>query len=222
VSTRQPTDRELLERIHARDATAVEAFYDRYYDRVYRYALTRVQHVDTAADITQEVFLRAVRNLDRVDIEPHGSFFPWLKAIARNVVIDLYRDESRRGDAVLEADLGEHFAAFLDSVPSTLPSAQQILERQEIRTVVRRALQRLPDSQRQVMVYRFIGDMSPRQIAAATGQTVSAVKSLIHRGLVRMRRELADLMPEKRIKTHATTRTEQQQPTERNTVRIRR
>jgi len=88
---RKWTDGELLERIQAGDAVALEEFHSRYYVRLYRAIYLRLESPETAADITQETFLRALDHLDSVTLPPTGSLFPWLYTIARHAIVDMHR-----------------------------------------------------------------------------------------------------------------------------------
>jgi RNA polymerase sigma-70 factor, ECF subfamily len=123
-----------------------------------------------AEDASQEIFLRAYTRLESFD--PTRRFSTWLLAIASNYCIDRLR---RQRLAWLT----------LDDVAYTLPSAERgpegsALDAEE-RDAVQRALMKLPDNYRQVMVLRYWNDMSYDEIAQATGLPESTIKTRLFR-----------------------------------------
>ena len=87
-------DRATLERVRRRDPQALETFFDVYFDRVYGLIRRLVGDATLAEDVTQEVFLKAHRALDRLD--PERDPVPWLMTIAHNACRDLWRSGAYR------------------------------------------------------------------------------------------------------------------------------
>jgi DNA-directed RNA polymerase specialized sigma24 family protein len=84
-----------LARTARTDAAAFDVLYRRHYDRVYRYVRTSLGHDEDAADVAQQVFVQAWRNVGR--FEGRSSFATWLFRIAHNAVVDAQR--GRRADS---------------------------------------------------------------------------------------------------------------------------
>jgi len=168
----------LVERARAGDRQAFGELYDRYAERVYRFALARLDEPADAEDMLQRTFLKAIEALPRYE-ERGLPFGAWLFRIARNALID--RNRVRRvtlplDDAAHHADEADHPARLVEL------SADQ--ER------VRAALSALTAEQRDVLVYRFFAGLSMSEIAALMGKREGSVRSLKSRALASMKRRL--------------------------------
>lgn len=172
-------DERLVQRAISGDADAFASLYDDYADRVYRFALFRVSDVQTAEDLTSQVFLKAWENLNRFQLRG-APFSAWLFRVARNTIIDHYR--TRKETLPLEAALsvGETGDDDVDAR----------VERQQEADWLRAALQRLTEDQRQVLSLRFIEGLSTKEIATVMGKQEGAVRALQMRGL----QALADII----------------------------
>lgn len=153
-----------------RDRAAFAPLYERYADVVYGYCLHRLNNPDVAADVTSQVFLKALANIDRFS---GYSFRSWLFTIARNAVIDRYR--TRKSTDPLEFDLQS---------PETGP--EEIALQSETRMELRNALAHLTDQQQDVVNLRLAG-LTGREIADATGLTLGAVKATQARAFAALR-----------------------------------
>ena len=151
------------------------ALYERYSVAVYRFCFLRLSDRQAAEDATSEVFLRAMRGLDGFR---GGDFVAWLYAIARNVVASSYR--SRKPQEQLDAATE---LADLSDGPEELAMLQAE------RAALRRAVESLPDAQRQVIELHLAG-WSLRDSARAMGKTTDAVKMLRFRAVQGLRGSL--------------------------------
>lgn len=165
----------LVPRCQRGDRGAVEALYALYADRIYRYLLARVGNAELAADLTTDVFVRMIGELARFRLNherPAASFSAWLYRIAANLATDAYRRRGRFTPVSLDPDL-----------PTREPGPDAVIERHETAAWLAQALQRLSEDQRQVVIGKFVEDMSNTEVAAWLGKTEGAVKSLQHRAL---------------------------------------
>jgi RNA polymerase sigma-70 factor (ECF subfamily) len=162
-----------------RDPRAFGVFYDRYATRVYRYLRARTRSDDEAADLTQQVFLRALDALPRYR---HGRtpFAAWLFRIARNSVIDSHR----RRRPTIEWDL----------VPDTLRACEEwgpeerALRREELGRLQRLLLQLEPEK-RDVVLLRFMAGLTAREVAAVLGKSEAAIHKQLSRTLHQLKEE---------------------------------
>jgi RNA polymerase sigma-70 factor (ECF subfamily) len=169
----------LLPRCQRGETAAVEALYDLYADRLYRYLLARVGDPDAAADLTTELFVRVIKRVGGFRLDqrrPAASFSAWLYRIAVNLATDHYRVQRRRPQVSLETEEG-----WL--LPAQNPGPQHVVEQRETGTRLAAALGRLSEEQRLVVIAKFGEEMSNAQIAQWLGKTEGAVKSLQHRAL---------------------------------------
>ena len=141
------------------------------------YAARRVKSPEDAADVVAETFLIAWRKVDKLPLGDDARL--WLFGVARNV---LRRGASRQH---LEHAAIEHLARELQE---SLASA---LAEDEGSSVLRNALARLPDAQREVVLLAAWEELSPREIASVTGVPVSLVRVRLHRARAGLKQALA-------------------------------
>ena len=147
---------------------------------VYRVVAGWVASRQEAEDLTQEVFLRALRHLDGYQ-SASGSFRPYLIAVARNLVRDRWRSQQRH--AVGASDPG--VAEAQDEGPeATLVAA-------EGRGELIAALAQLPFDYQRVLRLRLIEGQSAAEVAAVLERTPEAVRQLQHRALAALRSGMA-------------------------------
>ncbi len=164
----------------------------RYYKRIYHLAYLKTNNAQDAEDVASETFIRALANLGRFRLkDEHPSFYPWLHRIALNLIVDSCRQRPPSGIVSLDAPVIEGMRALLDSpLPGMSASPQEIVERHEVQQLVRSAIAALPADQGDVLIYRFLGDLSAKEIAPLLGRSEAAVKSLLHRAVVSLKREI--------------------------------
>lgn len=184
------TDRQLVERTLAGDAEAFAALYRRYYARIYRLALLRCRNASDAEDIAAETFVRAISHLPTFRFRGE-SLLPWLSRICANLITDSFRQRAP-GVISLDTPTSEGLRALLEGLPGDLPDPQLMAERHETQALVRAAIAKLPPDQADAVVLRFGGDLPLKEIAAALGKTEGAIKSLLHRAMIGMRKVLLD------------------------------
>jgi RNA polymerase sigma-70 factor, ECF subfamily len=167
---------DLLGRARRGDQRALEELCQREWRPVYALAYHALGNVADAQDLTQEVFLRALRSLDRYE-ETSAPFAAYLASIARNLV----RNRARlRPTAVLDDD-----APSAGAGPETLAIEAAEVER------VRAALGELPADQRRVIELRLSEGRSMSETAVLLGRSPDAVRQLQHRALAALRARLS-------------------------------
>lgn len=178
----QPDDDELLDRLRAGDATAFDDLVTRYERRVFAIAFRICRHHDDARDVTQDVFVTALRALSRFRGESRLS--TWLHRVTVNAALDLVRRRSRREGPSVE-EMSDH------------PTEEPGPEAKAIGSVrareVHRALGRLAADQRAVIVLHDLQDLDYSEVAAALDVPVGTVKSRLHRARLSLARELGHL-----------------------------
>jgi RNA polymerase sigma-70 factor (ECF subfamily) len=154
------------------------AIYDEYHSPIYRYIYRQVGDVESARDLTAEVFHRLLRSLqDRGG--PDRNLSGWLYRTAHNMVVDFYRRQQHRRHLPLDETLVDCDDDPVETVERRLSAAQ-----------VRAALQHLTPDQRQVIVLKFLEGLSNQEVAKVLDKPVGAVKSLQHRALATLQRQL--------------------------------
>jgi RNA polymerase sigma-70 factor (ECF subfamily) len=168
------------------DRTQEKAFaeaFESYADELFRHASLRVQGRDRARDLTQDTFLRALEYVKKGG--EIYDFRPFLYRTLRNLIIDEYRKVKTESlESLIDADEGETVDRF---VP---PDETNTMETAIARFDGARALSlvtELPDQYREVIVFRYLDGLSPKEIAALIGESENAVSVRLHRGLKRLR-----------------------------------
>lgn len=164
-------ERQLIAAAQAGDQEAFGALYEAYAQSIFQYISYRVDSQMLAEDLTAEVFLRMVRGLkDYEDRDlPLGA---WLFKIASNLVHEHYRQGKRM--TLVELSGNEHSD---DSDPFDR------LDRQEERQRLREALRALPAEYQDVLILRFMKNLSHAEVAALLDKSETAVRTIQHRAL---------------------------------------
>ena len=184
-----PTDEtQLIRRVQGGDRDAFAQLLERFEKPVYHQALRMVGHVEDAADLTQEVFLKVWQGLP--SFQGDSSFSTWLYRLASNVCIDFLRREKRRKDISMTVSLDDEEEERQAELPDHRHSPEREVERRELREDIRRGLRSLSEEHRQVLVMRELSGMSYAEIGAVLKLEEGTVKSRIARARVALRKIL--------------------------------
>lgn len=175
-------DRALVARLGNGDIDALGELYRRYKTKVYRTALGITHDERTAEDILQEVFLRVHRYADSFD--PSQPFEPWVYRITVNLSYT-WINRAKRWVSSLQ-DTIERLKA-----PSTR-DPESVTERREVCACVRRAIDRLPDAHRVVVVLFYLEGLSVGEVAYALNVPEGTVKSRLYYAREKLRRVIAE------------------------------
>ncbi len=184
------SDRALVARIMYGETAAFDALHHRYYARIYRLAYLQTNNQADAEDIAAETFCRAYQRIGQFGFRQCESIYPWLHRIAVNLCVDLCRERAAHGTVSLDQPLVEGVRSFLERLESTEPSPDELLQREEVQDLVRASIAALSEDQRDVVIFRFLADLSIKEIAEAMQRNEGAVKSLLHRAMESLRKEL--------------------------------
>jgi RNA polymerase sigma-70 factor (ECF subfamily) len=197
--------RRLVTSFQAGDRAGLETLYTRYFDRVYAYLRTALRDQHEAEDVTQQVFVSLIEALP--NYEPRRPFGAWLFRIVRNQAIDHLRKHGRL-DVTDPAELARVREGGENGEPreSDLRSLGWISDRDLLLFV-----ERLPLAQRQVVVMRFMLDLSGVQIAQILDRTPADVRRLQHRALrfLEARLDAIGRVPVRRERTRMLRRPQQ-------------
>ena len=150
--------------------------------KIYSIAYRLTGDPDEAKDLTQDVFVRVYRNLDKY--EP-GTFEGWLYRVTKNLFLDKVRKRKR---AIVEPLPDEDWK----QTPEPAPGPQERLEQGLLRGDIEVALRSLPPDFRTAVVLCDVQGLSYEEISEATGWPLGTVRSRIHRGRKQLRDRLLD------------------------------
>jgi RNA polymerase sigma-70 factor (ECF subfamily) len=164
------------------DSSAFGALYDHYQPMIYRFVLVKVGRREEAEDLTHQVFLSAWQNIKGYKNLGY-PFSSWLYRIARNQVVDHYR--SNKGEISLDDNNPELF------IPSAVTSPVDVSVRLAMEKVFL-AIKKLKPEYEDIIMLRFVEDLSLRDTAKAMKKTEGAVKLMQHRAIKELKNILGD------------------------------
>jgi RNA polymerase sigma-70 factor, ECF subfamily len=182
VEKRRAEDAALIERCLRREQSAWEEIVARYRRKVFHIAYKFTGKHDEAEDLSQEIFLKVFKSLDKFNRD--ADFSTWLSSVARNYCIDHYRAMRREKEVVVE-DL-----VAMDLAPAASGNPHRALEDRDRRSFLRRGLELLPEKLKEAVILRDLQGLSYQEMADRLRLPEGTVKSRINRG----REELARLL----------------------------
>jgi len=181
---------ELLARLRAGDERAYERLVREQGGRLLAVARRFLRDEEEARDCLQECFVQAFRALPR--FAGHAKLSTWLHRILINAALMRLRARRSRPEQPIEPLL----PAFLEDGHAAVvyrdwsPSAEELLARDEVRALVRAAIDELPETYRTVLALRDLEDLDTAEVARLLGVTANAVKIRLHRARQALRQLL--------------------------------
>lgn len=159
------------------DLSKFSYLYDTYIDKVYQFVYYRVQHKETAEDITSRVFMKSLDKIKSFKIDK-GTFQAWIYQIARNSVIDHYRTAKNDIDITNIWDLASDEDVSRDiDVKDKLSQVDQYLSE-------------LKSEQREILIMRVWQGMSHKEIAQVLDKSEASCKMIFSRTINKLREEM--------------------------------
>ena len=179
----EPSDAALVQRLRGGQTAAGETLVRKYYQPLVRYLQRLVGNDQVAEEMHQQTWLSVLEHLDRFDPNAcAGGFKAWLFRIATNKANDYWRSAGR------EKVAKEGLKLVTDQ---QLPAADHRLEGTEMEAKLKRAIDRLPEAQRQVLVLRYYSNMKFVEIAELLGCPLNTALGRMHKAMLKLK-ELMD------------------------------
>src|SRR4051794_22867055 len=185
------TDTELVAAVRRGDDRAFEELYARYHRRISSYIFGMVKDHARAEDLSQEVFMSALRRMR--DTDRPIAFKPWVYEIAKNACIDQFRRARRAEEVSYDADEGMG-AADYGRLASSEATPDVAMERRQDLDHLRGALGGLSDAHHQILVMREFEGLSYREIGDRMGMSRPSVESTLFRARKRLTEEYDELV----------------------------
>ncbi len=164
-----------------RDPEAFGILYERYIDKIYSYIYFHTGSEQDAEDLTARTFHQALANIRRYS-ERGLPFSAWLYRIAHNLVANWHRDHSRRRQVSLED--------VVKIIMRSRQSPDELAEKQSELDALRAVIQSLPTERQLLLILKYGESQSNADIGKTLRRSEGAVKSLLHRTLLDLRKAL--------------------------------
>ena len=177
------TDQNLVKQYVQGNEACLEMLINRHKNRIFTTIILIVKDSYIAEDLFQETFIKIINNLKKGKYNEEGKFLPWAMRIAHNMAIDYFR-KTKRMPTITDSSG--------DDVFRTIKIAVENREEQIIRTekedMVRLAINKLPEEQRQVLILRHYGNLSFKEIAVMTDVSINTALGRMRYALTNMRK----------------------------------
>jgi RNA polymerase sigma-70 factor (ECF subfamily) len=182
-------DAALMLRVKQGDAAAFTALVDKYKQPIMNLAFRTVRDATEAEDLAQNVFVQVFRSAHRY--KSSAKFSTWLFTIARNLCLNEIRRRTRHPAESLDAPQPERVESWVQQFPDRKAMGPtETLLQGELSDLVEQALAELPENQRTAILLCRQEELSYEAIAGVLGCSLSATKSLIHRGRETLKQKL--------------------------------
>lgn len=187
-----PPDEALMLRYQQGDRAAFALLVRRHQAALFNFALRQVRIPQVAEDVVQESFVRVVQNA--ADFKHEARFTTWIYTITRNLCIDHLRKRALRKHPSLDESRGEEGdgPTLGEQTADPRASVEREATGMELKERILRAVDTLPDEQREVFLMREIANLPFKEIAEITSVPENTVKSRMRYALERLQEALAE------------------------------
>ena len=165
---------------------------DEYKNRVYSYAVYLLRNSEDAEDVTQEVFVKLWKNLDKIDPDRTGA---WIMRVAHNQCINMTRKQKTHRSC--ETHSGEPLFMNMPAREDEITNPELCLETREKNRILLQAMQGLPLKTRSFLLLYYFRGLKYQKISEITDTNVNTVKVEVHRGRKMLKDILAATFPER-------------------------
>ncbi len=180
----QLSDDKLVQSYANGNNEAFDTLLERYQGRLLGYIMQLTGNRQLSEDIFQEAFVKAIMTIKQGNYTETGKFGAWISRIARNLVIDHFRQE--KSEPTVSTDDGE--IDILNRKELSDDTIEDDIIDLQIRDDVRRLIRELPDTQRQVLVMRYYRNLSFKEIAEKTNVSINTALGRMRYAILNMRR----------------------------------
>jgi RNA polymerase sigma-70 factor (ECF subfamily) len=179
-----------------KDPAAFERLYDEYYSKIFGYVLRRTGDPDASRDVVSTVFVKALRNITRFqwrDFLPGLSkplFGAWLYRVASHEIANFFRGK-KPSVALDQIENSELLST--ENILQDIIQAQAVLQDHADFLLIQKKISQLDARYQEVLTLRFFEKKQVGEISKILGKSEGTVKSLLHRGLQRLKKELPPL-----------------------------
>lgn len=187
------SDDQLLKSFSEGSNEAFDTLIYRYDAPLHTYIRMTVGDPCLADDIFQDTFIKVIDKVKAGDYEAQGKFQSWIFRIARNLMMDYFRHQKVRNVISLSEESAE--VSLIEKLPSAELSIEEQLCRNNDVEMVRAWVSLLPKEQREVLMMRYLDELSFKEIACKTGVSINTALGRMRYALINLRK-YRDAMPQ--------------------------
>jgi RNA polymerase sigma-70 factor (ECF subfamily) len=184
IHLKEMTDEELVIAYAQGNNIAFDILLNRHKSNIYSYIYFIVRNKEMTEDIFQETFVKAIVTIKQGRYTENGKFRAWINRIAHNLIIDTYRQE--KNEQIISNDECE-IDLFNNSKLSD-GTIEDVIVKEQILSDVKKLINYLPDSQKEVLALRYYQDLSFKEIADITGVSINTALGRMRYAILNMRR----------------------------------
>lgn len=185
------TDEKLIKEILRGNESAMEILVKRHYDLVHSYVYRITNDYNTSYDITQEVFIKMMKNIDKYNLES-AKFKNWLLKIAVNTTKDYFKSKIYKQRSE-NCDIENHQIEDKSNVIDIISKKEEAIK-------IKEAVENLPKLQREAILLKYYNDLKIKDISAITGDNENTIKSRLYNGIKNLKKLLGGGMCEEQSK----------------------
>lgn len=167
-------ERTILEKAQKGDTSAFEKIYDFYVPKIFRFVFLKIGDKELAEDLTSETFIRFWKYIQSSEVR-NESAEPVLYKIARNLIIDFYRKKE-----IVTESLDDAVIEFVSD--KSMDFLEKMINREEVEEMME-SLKQIRDEYQEIIILRFVEDLTIEEISKITGKSQGSVRVLSHRAI---------------------------------------
>lgn len=181
----KPEEIELIERCKRQDPKAFDELVSGYERRIYNFAMRLSGNADDAEDIAQETFIRVFNAIQ--NFRGDSNFSTWVFRIAHNVFLDMRKKVKAHPQTSLEESVELDESEVTRQVEDPNPLPDEVAQASELHNILQRAIDALPDYQREMVVLYHTQNKSYEEIAEIMELPIGTVKSRLNRARIALK-----------------------------------
>lgn len=175
------TDENLIKEILKGNESAMEILVKRHYDLIHSYIYRTTNDYNISYDITQDVFIKMMKNIERYNLE-NGKFKSWLLKIAVNTTKDYFKSKTYK-QRIENFDIENHQIEDASNVIDIISKKEKAIK-------IKKAVANLPSLQREAIFLKYYNDLKIKEISHITGDNENTIKSRLFNGIKNLKKLL--------------------------------
>jgi RNA polymerase sigma-70 factor (ECF subfamily) len=184
-------DRRLATRLLQGEQRAFDEFFNANFDRLYRFAMTRMSDADAAKDVVQETLCRALRSI--AGYRGEAALFTWLCQICRSQLSDYFEKQGRQAKRFVPIEDDPYVQAALEAIAVPDNNPELLTRRAEVSRLIQVVLDQLPARYGDALEWKYVEGASVEEIATRLGLHHAGAQSLLQRARLAFRELFEEL-----------------------------